>query len=175
MGDFNYKNIDWDLSASPASNNPNSEEDQFVNCLMDNYWQQFVTAPTRKRGHDQPSLLDLIISNEPYSIDEIIHESPLGLSDHSMLIFDYQCYMDYKDSGQSRPQVHKANIEEIKKCLDINWDNLLDNKTVEEQWQKNCWNTKISSRSMYTQIEEETKEMGYSIATQPSTGNKEKT
>ena len=136
MGDFNYKNIDWDLSASPASNNPNSEEDQFVNCLMDNYWQQFVTAPTRKRGHDQPSLLDLIISNEPYSIDEIIHESPLGLSDHSMLIFDYQCYMDYKDSGQSRPQVHKANIEEIKKCLDINWDNLLDNKTVEEQWQK---------------------------------------
>ena len=52
--------------------------------LQDNLLTQHVTNPTRARGKDCPSVLDLVIANDDF-VDDIIYLSPLGKSDHTVL------------------------------------------------------------------------------------------
>jgi hypothetical protein len=79
IGDFNYKNIDW---VNHLTNTHSSlSEKKFLNNLQDNLLTQHVTFPTRARGSDVPSTLDLVISNNDF-IDNISNLSPLGKSDH---------------------------------------------------------------------------------------------
>ena len=49
--------------------------------------KQFVTEPTRSRCTDNPHVLDLVISNEDI-ITDIKYLSPLGKSDHSVLLIN---------------------------------------------------------------------------------------
>ncbi|GAA52583.1 hypothetical protein CLF_108391, partial [Clonorchis sinensis] len=49
-------------------------------------------APTRYRAGQQPSLLDLVITNERHFVDQVTINAPLGHSDHCVLTFDFICY-----------------------------------------------------------------------------------
>ena len=40
-------------------------------------------------------MLDLVFTNEADMIDEVSHSSPLGNSDHQILLFDFFCYVDW--------------------------------------------------------------------------------
>ncbi|GAA47362.1 hypothetical protein CLF_100267 [Clonorchis sinensis] len=53
---------------------------------------QHVVAPTRYRAGQQPSLLDLVITNERHFVDQVTINAPLGHSDHCVLTFDFICY-----------------------------------------------------------------------------------
>ncbi|GAA55999.1 hypothetical protein CLF_109592 [Clonorchis sinensis] len=55
-------------------------------------WTQHVVAPTRYRAGQQPSLLDLVITNERHFVDQVTINAPLGHSDHCVLTFDFICY-----------------------------------------------------------------------------------
>ncbi|GAA47799.1 ubiquitin carboxyl-terminal hydrolase L5 [Clonorchis sinensis] len=55
-------------------------------------WTQHVVAPTRYREGQQPSLLDLVITNERHFVDQVTINAPLGHSDHCVLTFDFICY-----------------------------------------------------------------------------------
>ena len=57
-----------------------SEEYRFIEAIRDTYMHQHVLEPTR--GRDNPTLLDLIFTNEEGIIERIEHKSPLGKSDH---------------------------------------------------------------------------------------------
>ena len=57
LGDFNYRRIDWDSMSSSVK-----VETNFLDCLANNYLHQHTDEPTRWRGADKPSLLDLVIS-----------------------------------------------------------------------------------------------------------------
>ena len=59
IGDFNYRQIDWDKMTSC-----DHEESQFINCIEDHYLTQHVKEPTRWRGNDTTSVLDLVFTNE---------------------------------------------------------------------------------------------------------------
>ena len=61
MGDYNFPIIDWNTWTAPGDS---SRETKFLNCLDDNMFLQHVDKPTRIRGTDKPSLLDLIITND---------------------------------------------------------------------------------------------------------------
>ena len=80
VGDFNYPQIRW--SATHAS--PVIEE-----C----YLYQHTNGPTRCRGDDMPSKLDLIFTNELEMGSDVQHIAPLGRSVHQMLKFN--CYANY--------------------------------------------------------------------------------
>ena len=45
VGDFNYKDIDWESWSTTKSEN--SDEQRFINRIQDLYWYQHVTPPTR--------------------------------------------------------------------------------------------------------------------------------
>ena len=52
---------------------------------------QHITEPTRQRGSDKPSTLDLILTNEANMISDIKIDSPIGASDHSFISFNLNC------------------------------------------------------------------------------------
>lgn len=93
MGDFNYKNVNWVTWST--SEGENSKEAQFLETLRDSFFHQQVEKPTRQRGNDEPSLLDLVLTNEAMQVSNICHLSPLGKSDHDVLVFDYHGYLDH--------------------------------------------------------------------------------
>ena len=86
----------------------------------------------RVRGEDTPNLLDLIITNEKNMIDSIEYQTPLGKSDHSVLV----CHTKVKNYIGKTGNFKKADYVKIKKELKtIQWKDYLETKTVNEQWE----------------------------------------
>ena len=71
-----------------------------MNCLQDTYMTQHVSEPTRGRNGEDPSILDLVISNDPNITSEISYEAPLGKSDHACLKFNINCFRT--EQGKNR-------------------------------------------------------------------------
>ncbi|VDI15853.1 Hypothetical predicted protein [Mytilus galloprovincialis] len=95
MGDFNYPEINWE-TWNTKGDRPNSTENKFLEALQDNFLYQHTTKPTRWRGADTPHTLDLLITNEEEMISNLEYMSPLGKSDHCVLSFDFNCYVNIK-------------------------------------------------------------------------------
>ena len=86
------------LAAIPACSPhlaKNSDEAHFMDAMRDSFFYQQVETPTRRRGNDEPSLLDLVLTNEKSQVSNLCHTSPLGKSDHDILVLDYHAYLDY--------------------------------------------------------------------------------
>ena len=60
-GDFNYQEIDWE---NESSDEKNEHLTTFINTVQDCFLHQHVTENTRFRLGEEPSLLDLIFTNE---------------------------------------------------------------------------------------------------------------
>ena len=99
VGDFNYKAIDW--STWNTLKSETSEEERFLDQLKNAFFFQHVNEPTRRRGSDKPSLLDLILTNEAMSISDLTYEAPLGKSDHCTLLFNFHCYAEERQPSES--------------------------------------------------------------------------
>ena len=94
-GDFNYKNIDWKNDSAPGlEDHDMSEEAKFLELTKDLFLTQHVNKITRARGRDEPSLLDLVLTNNPDMVSEVKHQAPLCKSDHSILSFTIDCYFE---------------------------------------------------------------------------------
>ena len=93
VGDFNFKAINW--SSWTTTRGDTSSETRFIETIRDCFLLQHVEQPTRRRGDDEPSTLDLVFSNESMQVSEITHNPPLGKSDHDVLTFDFHCYVDF--------------------------------------------------------------------------------
>ena len=135
VGDLNYKMIDWENWQTPKPET--SEEHQLINCIQDIYWHQHVTSPTRYRDGVEPSLLDLILTNDEHLVEKLEHLSPLGKSDHSMLSFE----MKIKDTSNYQPRTvfnyDKGNYGNMMKDLSIDWQTefLQSGQDTTKQWE----------------------------------------
>ena len=78
-----------------AQGGENSVELKFIEALRDSFLHQHVGKHTRRRGNDDPSLLDLIFTDESMQVSKIVHHAPLGKSDQSVITFDFHCYLDF--------------------------------------------------------------------------------
>ena len=86
MGDFNCKNINWQLNIAPSD--PNNFQTKFFHQILESGWYQHVNSQTRFRQGQNPSLLDLILTNEESMINNLKILNPIGRSDHCVLIFN---------------------------------------------------------------------------------------
>ena len=124
-GDFNYPKINWKDNSVNAG--PYSSECRFIDCIEDNYLIQHQKEFTRKRGEDEPSLIDLVITSNNQTQTIPVCEAPLGKSDHVVLRWDYLLSVDEHDEVPiTKKNFFKGNYEAIKsayKC--VNWDNIL--------------------------------------------------
>ena len=64
VGGFNYKEIDWENNNTNVG--PECLASKFLESVRDTYLyhNQHVKQATRYRGDNQPSLLDLILTND---------------------------------------------------------------------------------------------------------------
>ncbi len=84
VGDFNFPEVDWSNYHSNAPQNHRSHI--FINKILDMFLYQHITEYTRYREGQNPSLLDLILTNEEGMVNDILYVSPLGKSDHVCLV-----------------------------------------------------------------------------------------
>ena len=75
-GDFNHRGIDWKHQMCTAS--ANSKDFLFLEAIRDAYLTQLIDVPTRGRGNDIPSRLDLMITNDDAVVEDIRVDAPLG-------------------------------------------------------------------------------------------------
>lgn len=135
MGDINMPEIDWINHRCKSSN----EEDihfKFLECVRDSYLFQHVTEPTRKRGQNEPSTLDLVFTNEDHMIPAVEQLAPLGKSDHSILKFEIICNMD-KKPAKIVSQINKGNYTQMRDIFkSIDWEEKMGNtQDVNKLWQ----------------------------------------
>ncbi|XP_041483858.1 uncharacterized protein LOC121430607 [Lytechinus variegatus] len=124
MGDFNYRDINWETMQAGSG-----KSEAFLDVIMDNLWTQHVSAPTR-----QESLLDLVITSNPCAIDEVEIIAHLGNSDHNMLRWDTNYFVNQNNMVPKR-DFKSANFDAIKCELEeIDWNNKLNNKSAEQAW-----------------------------------------
>jgi len=91
LGDFNFPNINW-----ASLDGDQSLSAGFLNACEDAFLTQHVTKPTRHRHGQTSSILDLIFTSDSDMIEDsnITHLSPLGSSDHEVLLWNVICYLE---------------------------------------------------------------------------------
>ena len=120
---------------------PYSSAMKFYNCLQNNYLKQHVSEPTRVRGKDEPSLLDLIITEDSQTqvSSSIDIGSPLGLSDHAVLTWKYLLSIEEKTPNTVSEKPRKYNFYKgdyarfRTLCSNTDWGELLnDSMNIDE-------------------------------------------
>ena len=78
MGDFNFPEIDW--SNHTCLSNASVDCKLFHECIDDSFVFQHVHCDTRANA-----ILDLVITDEPDMVPEVISLGPFSTSDHNLL------------------------------------------------------------------------------------------
>ena len=141
IGDFNYPKIDWEHYTTTAS--INDILSKFLDCVRDCFFEQLVDKPTRGRNSDNPSLIDLVLTNNNEIIDSTTVLPPLGKSDHGIVevllqdfSFDesYDTYWDYA----------RGDYDSMNKMFDIECCNLFLSYFIRSifLWQQNTHENK---------------------------------
>ena len=130
LGDFKYPNIDWQ-NWYTLSENTNSPDTNFKEGIRYNFLFQHVTLPTRGRLGNKSNILDLVFTNEQGMIDDIVYESPLGKSDHSVLIITFRCYEEIANHTRLKYYYDQGDNNSMKTKLDhTDWGEILGMSTI---------------------------------------------
>ena len=94
--------------------------------------------PIYARGmHDgqEPSVLDLIFSNEEGMVKNLEVHAALGKSDHAVLTLDFQCSWSQDNTDTLKYMYGKGDYEKLRKIMPgTDWEEQLEGKTVEQAW-----------------------------------------
>ena len=105
--------------------------------LRDCYFYQHIDKPTRTRVGQEPSILDLVITNEEGMVEGVGYLSPLGKSDHLVISFNFKCYIQQTKRIKEIYCHGKGNCTNMGfELMKINWNEELDNREedVNYQW-----------------------------------------
>ena len=137
LGDFNCKKVRWE--EMEISENAGQWSEEMLQLAMVNAMDQWVEEPTRYRGQDEPSLLDLVFTKKPEHRPTIEYMSPLGRSDHVVLeitLKDWEMIEYEEEHKNGRLNYAKANYKELKKFGgSTNWKEIMEGKTVQEKYE----------------------------------------
>ena len=133
-GDGNFRNINWRLMTCTSSET--SKDFQFLEALKDSYMDQHISEPTRGRGSDTPSTLDLVITKNDDVLEDLVIQAPLGKSDHAVIQGKLACQFTPKPIRKTRYVYDKADFKRLKEMLPENWENELIGKglNTNEMW-----------------------------------------
>ena len=118
IGDFNYANINWDTWETKGS----CSSQILLKSLRDNYLIQHIKSPTRIRGSNIPHILDLVITNDSF-IENIEHLSPLGKSDHEILLINCKLKSQIKINGD-KLNLNKGDYTGLIQHMNVDWDQI---------------------------------------------------
>ena len=113
----------------------------FIESLRDCYLHQHVEEPTRRRGTDEPSLLDLVLTNEAMQVSDITHRAPIGKSDHDVILFNFHCYLDYSQP-RDKFTFAKGDYDAMREVLRVWKEEFVDiasQQVNDEHRVEKCW------------------------------------
>ncbi|XP_077295660.1 uncharacterized protein LOC143917906 [Arctopsyche grandis] len=114
FGDFNFPTINWKF-LSPVGLSGSAAE--FLDCIANSGLNQLVDFPTRFRGCNRPSTLDLVFSNSHNFLSSILSDSPIGLSDHIII----NSLIQWCDRSQCKPQTDPF-LKQLEINIHSKWD-----------------------------------------------------
>ena len=135
MGDFNAPNVDW--NDYTCSDGISSFCYKLINATLDSYLTQHVLYPTRHIPGQRSSILDLVFTSNPNSIESMQHLSPLGSSDHECLLFKLKYFTKQSTPKDvmSKYNYMKADYPTISSELSkVHWDTLLNEQSIDANW-----------------------------------------
>ncbi len=110
VGDFNYPEIDW---SDYHSNATQHRLQIFLDKIQDLFLYQHVAEFTRYREGQNPSILDLILTNEETIVNNLQYVPPLGKSDHVCLVFNTNLYAQTEENSTPRYAYHRGNYQKM--------------------------------------------------------------
>jgi len=125
IGDFNMPDIDWETGHSSARARP------FVEAVEDSMMEQMVNFSTQVKGN----CLDLVITNIPERVSEVLEAGRLGRSDHDMLSITLE--MENRSDGPVKQTTNwkRADWPSMKAELEtVDWATEMRSKTAGEMW-----------------------------------------
>ena len=131
VGDFNFNQIDW---VNLEVKNSNNSCINFMKVIQDNYLIQHIKEPTRVRGSDEPSVLDLVLTDDDF-INDIEHLSPLGKSDHAIL--NISCNLTPMEiCSAPKYNYSKGNYDALRAFMNLDWERFFGDscEDVEIMW-----------------------------------------
>ena len=134
MGDFNFPKVDW--KSCTCNLGIDSPEFAFLESTRDSFLMQMVQEPTRFRVGHEPSILDLIWTNDESLVDDLSHKAPLGASDHCVLEWSLNRQANDRTSTTIKKLYDKGDYERMKTILNIDWQKELDGLEINECWNK---------------------------------------
>ena len=154
LGDFNFPGIDWELETTKHTSELNIEN-KFLSCIKDNFLFQMVSQATHNRGDQTPTLIDLVITNDPELLSDLSYNAPVGKSHHSCISF--KVYVDLVNTPHINNSIpiakydyEKGDYEGMRKEVkDINWKNLFDESKDVNEWNKNLEKVITDVRDKY--------------------------
>ena len=136
VGDFNLPNINWEYET--RNNDPSHVNNKFLNLMHEHYLTQFINDPTHCRANQNPTLIDLLLSNDSDFVYNINQVTPLGLSHHNVITF----VLNINQPNVSLPPktvylINKGDYPAMKNYFnEIEWDTILQDSTdVDILWE----------------------------------------
>ena len=121
MGDFNYRDIDWEHWISEASEDHGSH--RFIEAVRDSFLYQHVYFNTRFRDNQRPSMLYLVFSSDELLVCNFEQLSPIGKSDHVSIIFNIDCSHQNGNHRGVAYAYDKGNYNAMNEELSlVDWD-----------------------------------------------------
>ncbi len=92
-----------------------------------------VDFPTHVRGN----ILDLVLTNIPERIDEVMEAGRLGKSDHVIIATKIKVGSECEEDKEPVPDWRRANWEAMRSELcNVNWRDSLDGKMTDSAWRE---------------------------------------
>ena len=136
LGDFNCKNINWEVMEVCGNGGRWGEE--LLQMAMVNTLDQWANEYTRFRGEEEPAMLDLVFTKKPESRPVITYLSPFGKSDHVVIEIELENRTEIKHNEEHRKgrlNHAKSNFDGLSKFFDsIEWKASMENKTAQEKY-----------------------------------------
>ena len=108
MGDFNYRDIDWETNTSSCT-----ESEEFINAVNDGFLKQLVRQPTKDNN-----ILDLILTNNDNLVYNLEIGGKLSNSDHNEIRFNITWDSISRNCNNINiPDFRKANFTKLKRHL----------------------------------------------------------
>ncbi len=135
-GDFNHPEVDWQNGCT--NTNDDHKAKKFLDTIYDCYLIQHVDEPTHWRCDQEPTLIDLVLTNEEGMVNGIDYLPPLGKSHHSGLLFNYFCYNEPTKEVKIQEKIYKyhaGRYSEMKEEMNQHdWTAILQDKNADESW-----------------------------------------
>ena len=147
LGDFNLPNINWRNNSAA-----DRKSEKFLDTIQRFYWTQHTLEPTRARGTNTPSVLDLIMTEDENNIDNLVYESPLGKSDHCLINFNYNCYSLHNSTSYLKYFFDKGDYTSFNRVFQADWDSAEESGEMDGVGPEELW--KIFLRIYYKNLEE---------------------